>query len=163
MLLKKIYKTPVGWEKEVDAAGNCTNPPPLDYISLAHTGVQAEQNFCTDMVVDAMRDKYLSIEDDVLILHVAPEDLRYKILRSPGRYCLHCGEKLPDDEKGTLARLHVATKHPDAISPDRIDPAGYEMLNHFECILESQQHDRFRVTTPAKPPKFHKRQEVAHG
>lgn len=50
MLLKRIYKIPEGWEKKLDDKGDCTNPPPLDYLSLANTGVNPEQNFSIDLV-----------------------------------------------------------------------------------------------------------------
>lgn len=145
MLLKRIYKTPEGWEKQVDEKGDCCNPPPLDYLSLANTGVKPEQHFSTDLVVEGLNAGLMAIDDDVLTLNCHPEPLRYIIKRRPGRYCLHCGEKLGDDNGGTLARLHVAEKHAGKPSPDANTPAGYVALNHFECVLDTKQHDKYRV------------------
>jgi len=163
MRLKRFYKTPENWEKQVDAKGNCSNPPPLDFVSVADTGVTPGQNFSPDFVADALQNKWLTIKDDTITLHVAPEDLRYKVLREPGRYCLHCGVKLPDDEKGALARIHIAAEHPDATSPDPANPAGYVKLNHYECVLDDAQHDRLRMKNPAKPPQFPLRKAAGSG
>lgn len=154
MLLKRIYKTPDGWEKQINERGECVNPPPLDYLSLAHTGINPEQNFSTDRVVEGLTAGLMRIEDDVLALECHPEPLRYAIKRRPGRYCLHCGEKLADDEKGVLARLHVAEKHAGKPSPDADTPAGYVALNHFECVLDAKQHEKYRVKNAARAPHF---------
>lgn len=150
MLLKRIYKQPEGWEKEVDANGNCTNMPPLAYISMANTGVNPEQSFSTDRVTEGLTAGLMRIDGDTLVLDVHPEPLRYAIKRRPGRYCLHCGEKLGDDNTGALARLHVAEKHAGKPSLDPTQPAGYVALNHFECVLDAEQHEKYRVRPEAK-------------
>jgi len=157
MLMKRVYKKPEGWEKEVDENGNCTNPPPLDYLSLAHTGIEPEQNFSTQMVTGLLTDGLVTIEGDVLTLNVEPEPLIYKIVRQPGRYCLHCGEKLADDQTGALARLHIAMQHNGVASPDPSNPSGYVALNHFACVLDSAQHEKFRAKGVARAPVFHVR------
>lgn len=162
MLLKRIYKMPDGWVKKTDEHGNCTNQPPLDYISVGHTGTHAEQNFSVNFVADGMAQGWLSISGDTLTLHAVPEDLHYRILRRPGRYCLHCAAQLPDDEKGLLARLHVSTEHPGIASPDPSNPAGYEKLNHFECVLDEKQHVRYRKKEPNRAIRF-PRKETANG
>jgi len=139
MLMKRIYK-------ENGA---------LDYIALAHTGATAKQNFSTNFVTECLAAGIMEIVDDELILRVSPEDLRYVIKRLPGRYCLHCGEKLPDDIGGQLARLHIAMRHTGMASPSASDPAGYETLNYFECVLNDAQHEEYRVKQPARAPHFH--------
>lgn len=154
MLLKRIYKTPEGWEKRVDEKGDCTNPPPLDYLSLSNSGVNPEQNFSIDLVTEGLTNGLMSIDDDVLTLNCHPEPLRYAIKRRPGRYCLHCSEKLGDDNGGTLARLHVAEKHAGKPSPDTGTPAGYVALNHFECVLDAEQHAKYRVKKKARALHF---------
>jgi YgiT-type zinc finger domain-containing protein len=128
MLLKRIF-TPSG---------------ELDYISLAHTGSSPEQNFSTQLVTGCLKDGIMEINGDALTFHVYPEGLRYTIKRTPGRYCVHCGEKLPDDTGGELARLHVAQEHAGVPSPDKNNPAGYEAIHYFECVLSSAQHKKYK-------------------
>jgi hypothetical protein len=154
MELKRIYARPEGWVKQVDAAGNCTNPPPLDYVALVHTGTSPEQKFTPDFL--AANASFARIDGDRILLDVAPETLVYNIKRSPGRYCCHCGARLPDDDNGALARLHVATAHSNAQSPDAGNPGGYEKLNAFECTLDAQQHERFKWD-PARGHRPHRR------
>lgn len=154
MLLKRIYKKPEGWEKQVNEKGECINPPPLDYLSLANTGVRPEQNFSVARVTEGLTAGLMRIDGDTLILDVHPEPLRYAIVRRPGRYCLHCGEKLGDDQGGAMARLHVAEKHAGTPSPDANTPSGYAALNHFECVLDSGQHEKYRVKNKARAPHF---------
>lgn len=154
MYLKRFYKMPEGWEKEVDKKGVCTNQPPIDYVSLYHTGVDVNQNFSIDLVTDALKNKWATLKGDKLTLLVCPENLKYKILREPGRYCCHCGEKLQDDDKGSMARLHIANKHPDKESPDPKNTSGYCKINYFECVLDAKQHDKYRVKEPTKAPHF---------
>ena len=124
MLLKRIF-TPSG---------------ELDYISLAHTGVSPEQNFSTQLVTNMLKDGIMEIDGSALVFHVYPEDLTYTIKRAPGRYCLHCGEKLPDDASGELARLHVAQAH----AKEEPKGAGYEAINYFECVLDDEQHEKYK-------------------
>jgi len=156
MLLKRIYDTPEGWVRQVDEAGNCTNPPPLAYLSLAHTGIHAEQNFSVDRVTADLTAGLMTIDGDTLTLVCHPEPLRYTIQRRPGRYCLHCGEKLADDHKGALARMHVAERHAGQPSPAPGEPAGYVAINHFECVLDAAQHEKYRLRPEhkARAPHF---------
>lgn len=145
MLIKKIYKDTDGAE--------------LDYISLANTGATPEQNFSVQLVTEGLNVGFMEIADDTLIFHVYPEDLHYTIQRRPGRYCLHCGEKLSDDTGGQLARLHVAEQHAGQASPSASDPAGYIAINAFQCVLNDAQHERFRVKEPARAPHFPVREQ----
>lgn len=126
MYLKKFYKE--------DGA--------LDYISLAHTGTTREQHFSTSLVTEYVTLGLMEIKDGALLFHVYPETLRYEIAREPGRYCLHCGEKLNDDQNGEMARLHIAMKHKGIPSPDPSNAAGYEAIHYFDCILDAKQHEK---------------------
>lgn len=120
-------------------------PPELDYIAVAHTGTSRKQNFSTSLVTEYVTLGLMEIHDGELFFKTHPETLRYKILRQPGRYCLHCGEKLSDDEKGELARLHVAMKHKGKTSPDVNQPSGYTSLTYFECELDEKQHEKYKA------------------
>jgi hypothetical protein len=135
----------------------------LDYVSCADTGTTPEQNFSVDLVVGAMEQGWMSLEGNQLLVSVEPEVLRYEVLRQPGRYCCHCDEKLQDDEKGNLARLHVASKHRGQASPDPNSPAGYVKLNHFACRLNAEQHERFRVKNVGRAPVYPERKETVNG
>ena len=134
MYLKRIYKP----NDDPEAA------PELDYISLGHTGFSPEQNFSVKLVTGLLEQGIMEISGDELIFHVHPEDLHYEILRTPGRYCLHCGEKLTDDATGQMARLHIAQEHAGEESPDPGNPSGYVAINYFECRLDAQQHAKFQ-------------------
>ena len=117
MLLKRHYKTPEGWVREVDEKGNCTNPPPLDYIEVKHTGASPEQNFSDTLVTNGLLEGWISIKDGIMTLHGKPEDLCYRIVRVPGKY------------------------------PSETSPSGYEVTHAYECVLEAMQHERYHVGT----------------
>lgn len=137
MRLKRIFKR--------DEEGKLIE---LDHIVVEHTGIQEAQNFSTGLVVEALKAGWMELAKGKLILKAEPEDLKYTILREPGRYCLHCQAKLPDDEKGELAQIHVLTEHPGAASPDPSSPAGYIKINAYECMLDPKQHARFKAKKP---------------
>jgi hypothetical protein len=124
-------------------------PPKIDYISLAHTGISPEQNFSVRLVTEYLQTGFMSISGDELFFYVHPETLHFEIIRRPGRYCLHCGEKLPDDTGGALARLHVAEKHTGVASPNPDNSAGYVAINHFACVLNAEQHEKWK-SVPGK-------------
>jgi hypothetical protein len=96
------------------------------------------------MVTEFIKLGLMEIDGDQLTLHAQPEDLQYTIKREPGRWCLHCGEKLADDTNGELARLHIAMKHNGVPSPSESDPSGYVWLTYFECVLDETQHEAYK-------------------
>jgi len=114
-------------------------------VEIVHTGARPEQNFSTPLITEFVKIGIAEIEGDQLTLHAQPEDLHYTIKRVPGRWCLHCGEKLPDDQNGEMARLHVAMKHKGIPSPSADDPSGYQWLTYFECVLDDAEHARFTI------------------
>lgn len=119
--------------------------PELDYIVVAHTGTTREQRFSTDLVSELLSAGIMEIHDDELYFKVYPETLRYKIVREPGRYCLHCKGKLGDDQKGELARLHIAKEHRGVQSPELNNPSGYVDNRFYECVLDEQQHHQYKA------------------
>ena len=118
--------------------------PAIAGVDVVHTGIQAEQNFSTSLITEFIKLGIAEIEGEQLILHTASDDLIYTIKRTPGRWCLHCGEKLPDDAGGELARLHMAMNHNGESSPSANDPAGYVWLTYFECVLDAAQHAQYQ-------------------
>lgn len=159
MLMKRHYRLPDGWHgeyddagnclktplKRVDAQGNCINPPPFDYIEVKHTGTDAEQHFSARLVNQGIAEGWISIGGGKLVLHAKPEDLVYAIERVPGRWCVHCRAKLPDDVTGAAARAHVAANHAGQVSPDSRYPAGYACPAHYKVRLDAQQHERLKA------------------
>ena len=113
MQLKRHYAKPDGWVKQVDEQGNCTNPPPLSYVECHHTGVRPEQNFSDKLVRAGLMEGWIALDGKTLTLKVQPEPLRYTIKRLPGQYPV---EGKPDQS---------------------------EIIHHYECVLDGEQHDRF--------------------
>jgi len=171
MLLKRIYQKPPGWEAKrnvrrteggprgqhagelIDPSkpeGELLNPPPIAHVEIRHTGTHAEQNFSTSLVEAAVADGWMTLGRGKLTVHGKPEDLVYTIKRGPGHYCCHCGERLPDAAafvapKVTGGMQHVAAVHAGEKSPDEGNPAGYCRLNHYECVLDAKQHEKFNA------------------
>ena len=133
MLMKRIYDR------------SDPEKPKLSHIELRHTGTHAEQNFSRRLVEAAAAEGWVTISRGKLILHAKPEDLNYTILRSPGTYCCHCGEKLSSDPAGVEARAHIAAKHKGVDSPDAANPAGYRVTHAYECALDTAQHAKFKA------------------
>jgi hypothetical protein len=170
MQLQRLYSFPEGWKREANlrqADGTlidpskpedaCLNPPPFAGVAVAHTGVDAAQNFSERLVNAAIAEGWMSISRGKLVLHAASEDLSYTVTRTPGVYCAHCGEK---QESAEAAKAHIAAAHADKKSPDASNPAGYEKLNGFECVLDSEQHARLRSI--GKPVyRFHRTKKGA--
>lgn len=94
--------------------------PVLSHIELRHTGTHAEQNFSRRLVEAAVKEGWMKIEGDKLALLAKPENLVYTIKRTPGRY---------DNPKA---------------------PAGYEVTNAYECVLDAAQHAKFRRVIPGR-------------
>ena len=158
MLLKRHFQRPEGYEpirNDRDASGRLRNPnrapgallnpTPFDHIEIKHTGLTAEQNFSTRLVEKGQEEGWIRIEDGKLLLYGEPETLIYTIVRRPGRYSCFDGTKLPDDEKGTAAREWIAAHHPNEPSPDPANPAGYECINYYECVLDAAQQEKYRL------------------
>lgn len=119
--------------------------PLISGVEVLHTGVRAEQNFSTSLITEFIKLGIAEINNDELVLHTSSDDLKYTILRSPGRWCLHCKEKLTDDATGEMARLHIAMKHNGVPSPVESEPSGYVWLTYFECVLDEGQHAEYKV------------------
>lgn len=147
MRLKKFYKK--------DAEGNAVA---VDYVQVLHTGTKPEQHFSLNLMDQMMRAGFAMITRDQIVLHTKPKDLIYTVKRHPGYYCCHCKEYLPDAglmlaSGETVGQNHVGIVHSDATSPDPSNPAGYERINYYDVVLNSDLHEEFRL----------KSKEVANG
>jgi len=111
--------------------------PVVSGVKIKRISANGKQNFSSKLVKVAQAEGWLSVNDTHIILHDDDlGDINFKIVRSPGRYCCHCGEKLIDDPTGEAAREHVAQKHSGKKSPDTNNPSGYEMIAHYECVVD---------------------------
>lgn len=137
MLLKRHYKR--------GAEGNLLSPASLASVEVFHAGVNPEQHFSSGLIDAGVLEGWISLGQGKITLHTKPENLVYAMKRTPGRYCCHCNEKLPDDATGEAARSHVKLFHPGETSPDPQNPSGYCMLNHYQCVLDASQHDKWKV------------------
>lgn len=97
-----------------DATGALLDPPQVAHLEVKHTGTTAEQHFSTRLVAAGLAEGWLSIDGQTLTLKSEPDDLVYTILRVPGKY--------PSDR----------------------EPAGYEIIHYYDCVLNAEQHDRLR-------------------
>lgn len=163
MLVKRHYKKPEGWIAAFNVrdsegrlrdmrkpAGACLNPPPVDFLEVYHTGVSAKQNFSDRLIAQGIAEGWVSIGKGLLTVHAAPEDLTYKILRTPGYYCCHCGEQIVDagapsapESAVTLGVKHVAEAHGSVKSPDSENPSGYLWSKRYSCELLPDLHEKF--------------------
>lgn len=117
----------------------------LTGVSVKHTGVSRAQNFSSKLVSTAVADGWMSLVKGQIVLHAREGDLTYKVLRSTGHYCCHCGERLPNESD---ARAHVAANHAGEKSPDKNNPSGYKLIDGYETELDEETHNRFRVEKP---------------
>lgn len=127
--------------KRIHEGGKCVG------VRVLHTGTSREQNFSTRLVFQAAAEGWLTIAGDVLTIAAQNAKLVYKVTARPGYYCVHDGEPMPD---AATARMYVAQKFAGVPSPDPGNPAGYGLRNHFECVLDPVQHDRFRTSAGAR-------------
>jgi hypothetical protein len=95
-------------------------------------------NFSTRLVEEALWQGWMTrVENALVIVDIATgERYSFHIDKEPGRYCLHCEEKLKDDGTGALARIHVTTKHGGKPTNDINDNSGYVCNNHYVTTLE---------------------------
>ena len=159
MLLKRHYDTPEGWEPKRNQAGILVNAPKLSHVEVIHTGVHEEQNFSQRLVSAAVTEGWMTMSRGKIILHTPDEDLEYTILRGPGVYCCHCAASLGEDASGAVGREHVRTLHPGEESPGSQNPAGYENTTAYHCVLDSEQHEKWR--SPEGATVSHWRKPVA--
>lgn len=150
MLLKRHY----------DPATLDSAAPVCTHVVVKHTGTSPEQNFSSRLVAQAIGECWMSIDGDRLGILAEPEPLQYRIVRVPGTYCVHDGQRIPisdiarDERARTgVGRLSAAeaqaylAAHGFAgkASPDPAHPSGYQVIDHYECVLAAEQHARFKA------------------
>jgi hypothetical protein len=121
MLLKRLY-------------ADLTSNSRIVGVRILHAG--KKQRFSTNLVDNAVQQGWMSMDSgNIVILDgivgVGGVPIKYKIVRTPGYYCCHCGLDVGDSITG---KAHVAEKHKDKKSPDESNPSGYERINYYDCV-----------------------------
>jgi len=109
--------------------------PTITHVDALHASKTWRPS--TGIVERGIAEGWLAIADGRLSVRTAPgtDDVVYRIIRGPGRYCCHCGSTVGSERE---ARTHVATH--DAASPDPNNPAGYLNAAYYECVLEGSSN-----------------------
>lgn len=121
-----------------------------DYVDIIHTGVNPEQNFSTRLVAAALKEGWMEMKAGKIIIKAQPEDLVYTIVKDPGYYCCHDGEKMED---ANMAKAYIEKNFPGVPSPDKSNPLGYMKINHYACVLDTAQHEKYKVNATRKDKK----------
>ncbi len=157
MLLKRLYD-------RTDA-----DNPVCNGVELRHTGTHAAQNFSERLATQAMAEGWMAIGGGTITLKTDVGPLLYTIKREPGYYCCHDGQPIPISEMAKRERLRsgigrLAAAEAKAYlaargfagkpSPDARNPSGYEVIDHYECVLEAAQHERYKARPGALAPSM---------
>lgn len=116
---------------------NGLKAPVVSGIKIKSISADGKQKFTPKLVKIGQTEHWLSLAADKITVHADGGDVVFAIKKWPGRYCCHCGEKLPDDQTGEAARAHVATVHAGKKSPDEQNPSGYVMRNYYDCEVQN--------------------------
>ena len=118
MLLKRVF--------------DHTDPtkPKLDHIKVLRAG--SKQRFSTGLVAAGAKEGWLTLGGGKITLTTRPP-VSYRIVRTPGIYCCHDGKEMGDQLE---ARAYIAAHFAGVPSPDGENPAGYTVINYYDCVKE---------------------------
>lgn len=118
MQLKKLYDT--------------SGPTPqVTGVQVLHAGPR--QNFSPRILERGVAEGWITMGEGRILLRSKPP-VAYRIVRTPGYYCCHCGKGLDDSPAG---HAHVDAAHAGKRSPDLSNPAGYRKDNFYACLREA--------------------------
>ncbi len=127
-MIRKLLRDPASGE------------PVVRGVVVTRLPVQGAQCFSPKVVEAGQKEGWLTVSDSSICIECdTAGKISFKITRLPGRYCLICGESLryKGDAAGVVAREHMEKEHPGVESPDPRWPAGYEVINYYETVLEA--------------------------
>jgi len=104
---------------------------PLDHIEIPLA--PKRQGFSPKFLERAITEGWATRIGTRIVFDTKPKTV-YDVIRLPGCYCCHCGIQI--EAGGTVAQIHVKTLHPDKLSPDKENPAGYRINNYYDCKKE---------------------------
>jgi hypothetical protein len=143
--------------------------PVVTGVELRHTGIKPEQNFSVRLVSQGLAEGWLELGDGTITLHTDVAPLRYTVRRAPGYYCCHDGKRIPISDMAQQERLRTGIGRLAALearaylatqgfagkpSPDAANPAGYQVLEHYECVLDAAQHAKWKAKPGALAPSM---------
>ena len=129
---------------EPDAEG-VKHPTGIRITNLPNSGIQR-----IPMAALERHKDHVTIDKKAITFSTVDGEIRFNITREPGRFCLTCGERLPDHGgNGTLVEAQRASqclehvkKHGAKAEKTDEWPHGY--LNRpqtYECTVEDLRHD----------------------
>lgn len=126
---------------------------PVTHVEVLDTGASPEQNFSHRLVEDGISQGWISLAPGTLTVRAVPEHLSYSVMREPGYYCKSTGQRIPitatawaSSRRGVLARAEAQRW----LAANGKDAADYEVTNAYECVLNEEQHAKFRKVADAK-------------
>ncbi len=130
--------------------------PRVTHVEVIHTGLSADQNFDDGLIDGAVSAGWAQLSGDRLTLKTDGEPLRYTIKRTPGYFCKSTGERIPVSERA-WARFRYggdsAASQPEArawLAAHGKQPNDYDIAVAYHCVLDTDQHDRFRAVRGPK-------------
>lgn len=130
--------------------------PRQTHVKVIHTGLSPEQNFDDGMVESGIADGWISIADCILTMKTDGAPLRYTINRAPGYFCKSTGEAIPVTG-AAWARFRYAgdssNSQPEArawLAANGKEPNDYDIAVAYHCVLDADQHQRFRAVVGPK-------------
>jgi len=120
--------------------GKPETPWPLTGVSIVGDPPPVH-HFPKDMVTKAVGEGWMSLSQGRIVIHTIDRgDIPYRIIRTPGAYCCHCGQRIGDGPAATPAEADRRRSHTDRCCDGEPHPpewpGGYEVINHFDCELE---------------------------
>jgi hypothetical protein len=119
MLLKRLYDTTDQENQKVNG------------VQVLRAGKR--QHFSPDLVMKGMAQGWIAMGDNRIVIKGEGGNVVYRIVRTPGYYCCHDGEPMPD---GPSARAYIEQHFKGEASPDQSNPSGYEKINFYDCVKE---------------------------
>lgn len=120
-------------------------------LEIVHTGLRQEQNFSRQLVEKLLEDGVATLDGSRLTIASSPEPLAYTVNRQPGYYCRSTGEAIPVSARAwarmlTTARGDLSAAEARAwLLAHGKSASDYEVCMAYECVLDTEQHDRWRA------------------
>ena len=111
-------------------------------IQLLKLAPSRRHHFSPKQIDEWTERGFVTVNKKTITMHTIDGDMVFKLDHLPSRYCLHCGEALPNEDVdgnwpaghiklGEGARKHVAEKHSGKESPNSSYPAGYKYKKYY--------------------------------
>lgn len=120
---------------EQDALNRDPAPWPISHVEILDA--PAQQKLTQDFLDKGLVRGYISMGNGRITIEAKPEKVVYRIIRTPGLYCCHCGRELERSQKSEVAKAHIASEHSGVASPDKENPAGYRDDMFYACEKEA--------------------------